>query len=142
MLEVRYKRFFATHRIYDYIHWWIFLIFTIIFFVCGIYAKPNPTGPSSVCPETTSRPIRPLKSSPTSDSILACSLACSIHAVQTGPSRSVLLSWRARMVLKASTCSLAHFTHALMRRGGKQAWKVETVFRIIVKYTKDTAQIY
>ena len=113
-----------------------------IFFVSGIYTKPNPTGPSWACPASPPLPMRPLKSSPTSDSILACSFACPMQAVQTAPSRSVPLNWRRRMVLKASTCSLAHFTHALMSRGGKQAWKVETVFRMMVKYTKDTAQIY
>jgi hypothetical protein len=45
------------------------------------------------------------------------------------------------MALKASTSSLAHFTHALIIESGKQAWKQLTVLRIIVKYTNEISQI-
>lgn len=101
--------------------------------------KPSPTGSLGTFPLTAggSCPTRFRKSSPTSESICACSLARSMHLVHASLPCSVLLSCLARMTLKASTSPLAHLTQALIMGGGKQPWKHPTVFLMMVKYTKD-----
>lgn len=105
------------------------------------HMRPRPTwglpltggGLIGSAPALTFRPTRLRKSRPTSESIVACSLALFMHCVQTSPPSSALLNCRASSRLNASTSSLAHFTQALIMGGGKHAWKQLTVFRMMLK---------